>query len=141
MKWFGRKAAPVAARPPLARAWFAMNWSGAGAWPQGYDAQVKAAMLVNPVAQRALRLVSEAAGSTALIATATAPDDAQAALDLISCGEGGQGLIETLAAHVLLHGNGYVQIGLGPDGRLASLYTLRPDRVTIEQDGQGWPVG
>ena len=117
-----------------------MNWSGAGAWPQGYDAQIKAAMLANPVAQRALRLVSEAAGSAALIATATAPDDAQAALDLISCGEGGQGLIETLAAHVLLHGNGYLQIGLGPDGRLASLYTLRPDRVTIEQDGQGWPV-
>ncbi len=140
MKWFGRKAAPGSARPPLARAWFAMNWSGAGAWPQGYDTQIKAAMLANPVAQRALRLVSEAAGSAALIATATAPDDAQAALDLISCGEGGQGLVETLAAHVLLHGNGYVQIGLGPDGRLASLYTLRPDRVTIEQDGQGWPV-
>ena len=140
MKWFGRKAAPVAARPPLARAWFAMNWSGAGAWPQGYDAQIKAAMLANPVAQRALRLVSEAAGSAALIAKATAPEDAQVALDLICAGEGGQGLVETLAAHVLLHGNGYAQIGLGPDGRLASLYSLRPDRVTIEQDGQGWPV-
>jgi len=63
MKWFGRKAAPGLARPPLARAWFAMNWSGAGAWPQGYDAQIKAAMLANPVAQRAVRLVSEAGRS------------------------------------------------------------------------------
>ena len=53
----------------------------------------------------------------------------------------GQSLIETLAAHLLLHGNGYVQISPGPSGRPASLYALRPDRVSIEQDAQGWPIG
>ena len=69
MKWFGRKAAPAGARPPLARAWLGTGWIGgwsiAGDWPQGYEAQLKAAVLANPVAQRALRLVSEAAGSAA----------------------------------------------------------------------------
>lgn len=140
MKWFGRKSAPASARPPLARAWLGLNWAGAGDWPQTYEAQLKAAVLANPVAQRAVRLVSEAAGSAALIATAEQPEAAHAALALVRRRPAGQSLIEALAAHVLLHGNGYAQIGPGPDGLPASLYALRPDRVTIEQDMAGWPV-
>lgn len=140
MKWFGRKAAPAGARPPLARAWIGLGWTGAGDWPQGYDAQLRAAVLANPVAQRALRLVSEAVGSAALLGSADDPALAQEALRLIQRRSAGQSLIETLAAHILLHGNGYVQLGYGPDGRPASLYALRPDRVSIEQDAQGWPV-
>ncbi len=140
MKWFGRKDAGGTSRPPLARAWSA-GWIGAGQgdWPQGYDAQMRAAVLGNPVAQRALRLVSEAAGSAALIAAAEQAGDQAAALALVQRRAAGQGLVETLASHLLLHGNGYVQIGHGADGRPASLYALRPDRVTIEADAQGWP--
>ncbi len=144
MKWFGRKGAGATPRPPLARAWSA-GWgtgtigAGIGDWPQGYDAQMRAAVLGNPVAQRALRLVSEAAGSAALIAAAERPEDWAVALALVQRRAAGQGLVETLASHLLLHGNGYVQIGHGADGRPASLYALRPDRVTIEADAQGWP--
>jgi HK97 family phage portal protein len=140
MKWFGRKGAPQPARPPLARAWIGQGWAGAGDWPQGYDAQLRSAMLANPVAQRAMRLVSEAAGSAALIASADTGADETAALALVQARAAGQGLIETLAAHLLLHGNGYVQIGHGADGAPARLYALRPDRVTIEQDAGGWPI-
>jgi HK97 family phage portal protein len=110
-----------------------------GDWPHSYEAQLRAAVLGNPVAQRALRLVSEAAGSAALRAVADRPEDAAAGLALVQRRGAGQSLIETLAAHLLLHGNGYVQIGHGADGQPAQLYALRPDRVTIEQDGQGWP--
>ena len=141
MIWFGRKGAASAPRPPLARAWSGVHGGMGGNWPQGYEGQLKAAVLVNPVAQRALRLVSEAAGSAALVATAREPGLAQAALRLVQRRSAGQHLIETLAAHLLLHGNAYVQIGHGPDGAPAHLYALRPDRVTIEQDAQGWPVG
>lgn len=139
MKWFGRKDAGATPRPPLARAWGPSSWSGPGDWPHNYDAQMRAAILGNPVAQRALRLVSEAVGSAALNVQADRPEDADAALALILRRSAGQSLIETLAANVLLHGNGYVQIGHGVDGRPVSLYALRPDRVTIEADAQGWP--
>ena len=140
MRWFGRKAASAPARPPLARAWLGLGWAGAGDWPQSYEAQLKAGVLANPVAQRAVRLVSEAAGSAALHAMAARTQDAEAALALLRQRVAGQSLIETLAAHVLLHGNGYAQIGHGADGLPARLYALRPDRVAIEQDATGWPV-
>jgi len=140
LNWFGRKGAASAPRPPLARAWSGVHGGMGGNWPQGYEGQLKAAVLVNPVAQRALRLVSEAAGSAALSATADDPAQAARALRLVQARPAGQGLVETLAAHVLLHGNGYAQIGHGADGQPASLYALRPDRVRIEQDGQGWPA-
>jgi HK97 family phage portal protein len=140
LKWFGRKAAPVEARPPLARAWIGLGWIGTGDWPQGYEAQLKAAVLGNPVAQRAMRLVSEAAGSAALRASADDADLARDALRLVQRRSAGQSLIETVAAHLLLHGNSYVQIAHDTVGRPANLYALRPDRVSIEQDGQGWPM-
>lgn len=138
MNWFQRKAAAVAPRPPLSRA---MGWSGAalGDWPQGYEAQLRAAVPANPVAQRALRLVSEAVGSVILGATASDPGDAATALALINARSAGQGLMETLAAHIILHGNGYAQISHGAQGTPLRLYALRPDRVTIEPDAMGWP--
>ena len=139
MKWFGRKDAGHSPRPPLGRAWGNSGWASGGDWPQGYEAQLRAAILANPVAQRALRLVSEAAGSAALVAGADRPGDAAEAFALVTRRSAGQSLVEALAAHILLHGNGYVQIGHGPDGRPASLYALRPDHVSIEPDAQGWP--
>lgn len=144
MKWFGRKAAPARARPPLGRGWAGAGWiggwAGGGDWPQGYEAQLRAAILGNPVAQRAMRLVSEAAGSLAIRARSDDAAQARAALALVQRRSAGQSLVETLAAHILLHGNGYVQIAHGADGQPAQLYALRPDRVSIEPDAQGWPM-
>ncbi len=67
-----------------------------------------------------------------------ASDPAIAAL--VAATSAGQGLLETLAAHLLLHGNGYVQILRDADGRPAELFALRPDRVSIEPDERGWPA-
>ncbi|MCE7798657.1 phage portal protein [Sphingobium sufflavum] len=140
MKWFGRKAAAGASRPALSRAWMNGLVAPLGDWPSGYEAQVRAAVLVNPVAQRAMRLVGEAVGGAALIATAASPDDAARAVALVTERSGGQVLMATLAAHILLHGNGYAQIGAGPDGAPVSLFALRPERVSVEPDAAGWPV-
>jgi HK97 family phage portal protein len=140
MKWFGKKSAQATARPVLARGWF--GWLGAplGEWPANYDAQVKAAVLGNPVAQRALRLVSEAVGGAALTAEGGSAADRARALALVQARSGGQGLVETLAAHLLLHGNGYVQLAVGGDGEVAELFALRPERVSVEADTRGWPM-
>ncbi|RJF90778.1 phage portal protein [Sphingomonas cavernae] len=132
MKWFGRKAAGRdGARPALAR-----SLSGAisvGEWPRSYEAQVREAYLGNPVAQRAVRLVAEAVGGAPL----SASEDA--VLALVSARSAGQGLLEAVAAHVLLHGNAYVQILTDAAGRPRELFALRPERVSIEADAQGWP--
>jgi hypothetical protein len=48
--------------------------------------------------------------------------------------------METVATHLLLHGNAYVEILSGNDGRPAELFALRPERMTIEADMRGWPV-
>jgi len=139
MKWFGTKAAREGARPVLARAW----GSGAvalGEWPASYEAQIRAGVIGNPVAQRAMRLVCEAAGGTALKADGAQGEGAARVLALVNCCSSGQALVETLASHLLLHGNGYVQIVAGADGTPVELYALRPERVSVEADARGWPA-
>ncbi len=139
MKFFGTKAARASARPVLARAW----GSGAvalGEWPASYEAQLRSGVIGNPVAQRALRLVSEGAGATALTASGVELEEGARALSLVTRCSSGQALVEVLASHLLLHGNGYVQILAGADGRPAELYALRPERVSVEADARGWPA-
>jgi HK97 family phage portal protein len=147
MKIFGWKSAGRAlARParsavPLTRVFGARrfgSWSfGAGSlgeWPLSYEAQLRDGYLHNPIAQRAVRLVAEGVASAPL----TASDDA--VLALVSATSGGQSLLETLAAQLLLHGNGYAQLLTAPDGSIGELYALRPERVSVEADARGWPA-
>ncbi len=136
MKFFGARAAPGGARPVLARAW----GSGAvalGEWPASYEAQVRSGVIGNPVAQRALRLVSEGAGATSLTVNGVEEEERGSVLSLLTRCSAGQGLVETLASHLLLHGNGYVQVMAGADGKPAELYALRPERVSVEADARG----
>ena len=154
MKFFGWKGAAAASRPALSRAW---NVGGAGLigqggqWPGHYEGQVREAVIGNPVAQRAVRLVSEAAGGAVLRAGFGAGDGSGArgargtsdigqVVALVGATSAGQGLVETLALHLLLHGNAYVQIVCDPLGQPAELYALRPDKVSVELDARGWPV-
>lgn len=139
MKLFGWKGAAVSPRPALSRA-FAIGGASMGEWPAHYEAQVRDAILGNPVAQRAVRLVSEAAGGAALRAQG-ADEAAQARLlSFMRATSGGQGLVETLALHLMLHGNAYVQILTDAAGDPAELYALRPERVSVELDRRGWPI-
>ena len=131
MNLFGRKSAGRApARPALARS-FPWNVSDI---PRSYEAQVRSGMLDNPVAQRAVRLVSESVGGAPLYGS----DDALT--ELVKTSSAGQSLLETVAAQLLLHGNGFIQILAAPDGSPRELYALRPERVSVEGDARGWPV-
>ncbi|KAB7648174.1 phage portal protein [Polymorphobacter fuscus] len=131
--WRTKSAAPG----PRIPTWATPFQSGDGA--RGYEAQVRDSYLANPVAARAIRLISEGAGGAPLVSNP--PGHAALAL-LASTGFGasGPGLLETLAAQLLLHGNAYVEAATGPDGLPAALFALRPERVTVEADGQGWPA-
>jgi len=131
MKWWGRKSARGGVRAPLAGGW---GIGGGGDWPLSYEAQVRDGYLRNPVAQRAVKLVCEGIGG--------APVEASdpAILDLVRARSGGQVLSEVVAAQLLLHGNAYVQLLSDGEGRVRELYALRPERVSVEADAQGWPV-
>lgn len=139
MKWFGRRSGRDGSRPVLARGgagavlWREGSGPAAGGWAQGYEAQVRAAYLNNPVAQRAVRLVAE--GVAAMPVTGDPH-----AVALVAARSAGQELLESVAAQLLLHGNAYVQLIEDGTGGIGELYALRPERVTVEADAAGWPV-
>jgi len=121
-------------RVPLARS-FVSPWSFAlEPTPFEYRGAVRRAFLENPVAQRAVRLVAEGAGQVPLNPAEPA------ALKLVAATSAGQSLIETLACHLLLHGNGYVQVMRDGAGRPVELFALRPERVAVVAGEDGWPA-
>lgn len=137
MKLFGWKAAGRDdARPALSRyAGYGVGHAAPlGDWPAGYEAQVREGYLRNPVAQRAVKLVSESLASAPMLVS----DPAIATM--LAARSGGQALAETIAANLLLNGNAFVQLLTDADGNLRELFALRPERVTIEPDARGWPV-
>ncbi len=137
MNIFGWKSTGRAfARPAKTRVSLARSFGthSLGEWPQNYEAQVREGYLHNAIAQRAVRLVAEG------VASAPLTSSNYEALALVKATSGGQALIETVAAHLLLHGNAYIELLPGPDGRPQELYALRPERVSVEADPRGWPV-
>jgi len=123
-------------RPPLGRSYIG-TYGGAtlsGDAPFSYDGQVRAAYVENAIAQRAVRIVAEGVGGAPLAASS---DEVEG---LANAASAGQPLLETIAAHLLLHGNAYVQVICGGDDRPSELFALRPDRITIEPEARGWPM-
>jgi len=108
-----------------------------GEWPSAYYAQLRAAYLHNPVAQRAVKLVAEGV-ATLNIDASPGHEDARA---LIRANTMGQVLLEEAAMHLLLHGNAFMQILPSADGPPADLYVLKPERISIDTGPDGWPRG
>ncbi len=132
MNLFGWKSRRAAARPVLARGWWS-GWTGEDRVPVDYAGRVRAAFEQNPLAQRAVKLVMQG------VAEADLEGDA-GAVALVAARSGGQALLETVALHLMLHGNAYVQILEGADGGVGELYALRPERIAVEVDAGGWPA-
>jgi HK97 family phage portal protein len=126
--WFGRKAAPEGRT-------FVPAWLGAAeeqGFARSYEAQFDEVYTRNPVGQRSVRLVAGMLGGLPVF---TAEGDPQAAALV-----GAAGLLEGVAASVLLHGNAYVQVIVGADDAPAELVQLRPERVSVVSDENGWPA-
>jgi HK97 family phage portal protein len=148
MKWFGRKAGRIAARPFLLRGWpvDGLRMSGAGGepWPRSYEAQVREAYLGNPVAQRAVRLVAEGCAGTSVYEQEGSPSARDGGLGQTGPGRAASlvtgPLLEAAASQLLLHGNAFLQILTDAEGEPAELFALRPERVSVEADGAGWPA-
>ncbi len=138
MNLFGRKAAGREdPRPALEfrRTRFVQGAVGATleGVPQSYEGQMRALYLRNVIAQRAVRMIADAVGDAPI---AAAPE----VLALVQARSAGQALTATVAGHLLLHGNAYVQMLSDARGEVVELFALRPERVTVEPDAGGWPV-
>ena len=112
------------------RPWAAGLRGGASEPPSSYVARVEEAYGRNAIAQRAVRLVSESLGHAPIL-VAGEDHPAAALLDPV--------LRETIAMHLLLHGNAFVATGLDHRGQPAALWAIRPETVTIESAADGWP--
>lgn len=129
----GGGSQPVPLSPAMMQGWMPAFTGSAGPRQYQYDRAVREGFLSNPIAQRAVRIVAEGVGQ-APFSSASKELDA-----LISATSAGQSLLETLAAHVLLHGNGYIQIVKDASGKPIELFALRPDRMKVVAGNGGWP--
>lgn len=124
-------------RVPLARTYnspWILAEAHASRAPFEYQGAVRRAYLDNPVAQRAVRLVAESLGQAPML-----PADEKLAA-LIAETSAGQPLLETLAAHLVLHGNAFVQVIKDGRGVPVELFALRPERMSAQLGEDGWPV-
>jgi len=126
-----------AARVPLAPGYL-QGWTRSFELPDEpepfeYTSAVRRSFLSNPIAQRAVRIVAEG------IAQSPLSSSHPAVTAIVTATSAGQPLIETIAAHVLLHGNAFVQIIKDAGGQPVELFALRPDRVRMVTDDAGWP--
>jgi hypothetical protein len=117
MKLFGWKPREEA-RPALSRG---AAGPAMGDWPRSYEAQVREGYLGNAIAQRAVKLVMETIGGAPLLASHPR------LIELATMRSGGQTLVETVAAQLLLHGNAY-------GGAVPSGYALRGGDPTAALD-------
>jgi HK97 family phage portal protein len=125
--WFGRKSAPADARP-FVPAWLNNDAAEEG-FARSYHARFDEVYRRNPVGQRAVRLVTGMLGGLTI-------DGDERAVALVKA----EGLLEAIAANLLLHGNAYVQLIADDRDAPAELVQLQPERVSVVADDRGWPV-
>ena len=141
-----RTAAPAAAEAKASRAGalVALHGTGRAVWtPRNYAALARAGYLRNPVVNRAVRMVAEAAASVPwLLGDGRRELDSHPLLDLLARPnprQAGSELLEAVYAHLLLAGNAYVE-AVAVDGEMRELHALRPDRMSVVPDASGWPA-
>src|SRR3954470_21147389 len=115
---------------------------GRARWtPRDYTGLAREGYLANAVVHRCVRLIAEnAAACQYLVFEGAAERDAHPIAQLLARPnprQAGAVLCETLYAHLLLAGNGYLeQVSL--DDAVRELYALRPDRIKVVPGADGW---
>src|SRR6478736_7664043 len=117
--------------------------------PRDYTALAREGYARNAIVYRAVRLIAESVGSLSFVLyEGTAERDAHPLLDLIrrpNPRQDGASFLESIASHLLLAGNAYIEaVGLGREGgaegfQVRELYALRPDRMKLVAGADGWP--
>jgi HK97 family phage portal protein len=115
---------------------------GRARWtPRDYAGLAREGYLANAIVHRSVRLIAEnAAACQFLVFEGAAERDGHPLAQLLTRPnprQDGAALFETLYAHLLLAGNGYLeQVSL--DDKVRELYALRPDRIKVVPGSDGW---
>jgi len=125
----------------------ALESGGWARWtPRDYAALAREGYARNAIVYRAVRLIAESIGALCFVLyEGTAERDSHPLLDLVkrpNPRQDGASLLETVASHLLLAGNAYLEaVGLGVEGgtQVRELYALRPDRMKLLPGPNGWP--
>lgn len=121
-----------------------LAFNGAGAFWSARDpvSLAREGYQRNPVVNRAVRMVAEAAGGVPLTLTEGARElDEHPLLALIARPnprQGRAGLIEALVSHLLVFGDAYLE-AVTVEGEPRELHVLRPDRMRLIAGADGWP--
>ena len=136
--------APPEAKASRVQSAIALYVAGRAVWtPRDYAALSREGFQKNAIVHRAVRLVSEAAAALPLVLKSEGREIAAhpllALLSRPNAREGGQRFLESLYGHLMVSGNAYVE-AVSLDGAPQELYALRPDRMRVVPDADGWPA-
>jgi HK97 family phage portal protein len=114
------------------------QWSG-----RGYASLVSQGFMRNPVVYRCIRLIAEAANRVPLVVEVDGKRVAEHPLASLmrdpNGRQSGAELLESVFAYLQTAGNAYLQAGI-VDGEVRTLFSLRPDRMSVVSGHDGWPV-
>jgi HK97 family phage portal protein len=135
---------PPEAKASRVQSAIALYVAGRAVWtPRDYAALSREGFQKNAIVHRAVRLVSEAAAALPLVLKSEGRElSAHPLLALLSrpnAREGGQRFLESLYGHLMVSSNAYVE-AVSLDGAPQELYALRPDRMRVVPDVDGWPA-
>ncbi|WP_188824244.1 phage portal protein [Brucella endophytica] len=121
----------------------ALHMENRASWiARDYTTLAREGFMRNPVVHRAVRMIAEAAGAVPWLLYENAREhETHPLLDLLrkpNRSISGADFFETLYGHLLLSGDAYVERVETPGGA-RELHLLRPERVTVETDADGWP--
>lgn len=132
----------------------AFEGGGYARWtPRDYAALAREGYTRNAIVHRAVRLIAESIGGLSFVLyEGAAEHDTHPLIDLIrrpNPRQDGASFLESVASHLLLAGNAYVEaVGLTEEGgastmqsnmQVRELYSLRPDRMKVVPGSGGWP--
>jgi HK97 family phage portal protein len=142
--WPWKRPAPVGVPEAKSSGFVALHVEGQARWTRrDYATLSREGFMRNPIAYRSVRLVAEAVASVPWLlyegSTEYADHPLIALMARPNRHQTGAAFIEALCGHLLLSGNAYCERIEAPSGA-TELHLLRPDRVSVAVDGQGWPV-
>lgn len=120
--------------PPL----LALQLANTASWtPRHYTALAREGFQRNPIAYRCIRMIAESAAS---IHFKTENAHVQSVLSQGYTGVTATDVMESFYGYLLVSGNAYLEAGLISEMPRV-LYALRPDRLVVQSNADGWPCG
>jgi HK97 family phage portal protein len=134
---------PREAKASRAAPLLALQGTGRPVWtPRDYAALAREGYARNPVVNRSVRMIAEAAASvTYTLHEGERELDRHPLLSLLAApnpAASGAAFLEEVYGHLLVAGNAYVE-AVSIDGTPRELHALRPDRVRVVPGRDGWP--